>query len=281
MRTAVGLIPLVASTLSAIPLAQAPQVPPAPGNPPYTTIFCQSGALRIEAYVYKPAGDGPFPLIVYNHGSRDGQDRVEQPVPFIGRVFTRAGYAVLVPERRGYGKSDGMSVREEVGADTSGKLLNRLRAETTDVMAALECVKADPTVDASRVGIMGWSFGGIISVFAARHSHTFFAVVDQAGGALTWQRSQALQLALRDAGRDTQVPLLCMDAENDATTAAVKTVCEAARSRGIPADLRIYPPFTPTQNPSNVAAGHLLFSGQGVSTWATDVVTFFNSHRPR
>lgn len=281
MRAAVGLIPLITSTLSAIALAQAPQAPAASANPPYTTIFYQSGRLRIEAYLYKPSGEGPFPLILYNHGSRDGQDRVEQPVPFIGRVLTNAGYAVLVPERRGYGKSDGTILREEIGADMSGRLLNRLREETADAVAALEYVKkAEPAVDASRVGIMGWTFGGIISMFAARGNETFFAVVDQAGGALTWRRSQALQAALRDAARDTKVPIFCMDAENDATTEAVKTVCETAGAHGISAQLKIYPPFTPTQNPNNVAPGHLLFTGQGVLTWGRDVVTFFNAHLP-
>jgi dienelactone hydrolase len=281
MRTAIPPIPWVAFALVAISIAKGQPAPDPPGSPPYTEIFYRSGPLRIEAYLYKPAGDGPFPLVLYNHGSRDGQDRVEQPVPFIGRLFTRAGYAVLVPERRGYGKSDGRSLREEIGFDTSGKLLDRLRAETLDVMAALEYARTEPAVDTSRVGIMGWSFGGIISVFAARHSDKFFAVVDQAGGALTWQKSQALQSALRDAGRDAKAPLLCMDAENDATTDAVKEVCRAARERGTSAELRIYPPFTPSQNPSHVAPGHLLFTGQGVTKWGQDVVTFFETHRPR
>jgi dienelactone hydrolase len=279
MRTAVGLIPVVACIFSAIPLAHARQVP-ASINPPYTTIFYQSGPLRIEAYVYKPPGDGPFPLIVYNHGSREGQDRVEQPVPFIGRVFTNAGYAVLVPERRGYGRSEGSILREEIGFDLDQKLLNRLREEAGDVLAATESLKAEPFVDAARVGIMGWSFGGIASVFAARKSRAFFAVVDQAGGALTWARSRPLQAALREAAAQIPSPILCMDAENDATTEAVKDVCDAARAHGVSADLKIYPPFKPTQNPGNVAPGHLLFSGQGVSIWARDVVAFFDSHRP-
>jgi dienelactone hydrolase len=251
---------------------------PAQG-PPYDTIFYKSGSLRIEAYLYKPAGPGPFPLIVYNHGSRQGQDRVEQPMPFIGRLLTQAGYAVLVPERRGYGKSDGIMFREEVGADVAGKFLTRLHAETNDVMAALEFLKTDPAVDLSHVGIMGWSLGGIISVFAAGQRGTFFAIVNQAGGALTWDRSPALQSALRDAGRAVQAPILCMDAENDATTVAVKSVCDAARSRGTPAELKIYPPFTPTQNLNNVAPGHLIFTGQGVSIWGGDAVAFFDSHR--
>src|SRR5205085_9887365 len=127
----------------------------------------------------------------------------------------------------------------------------------------------------------GWSLGGIISVFAASHAAVFFAIVDQAGGALTWPRSPALQSALRDAGRNVQAPILCMDAENDATTAAAKSVCDAARASGISAELKIYPPFTPAQNQNNVAPGPLVFSGQGVSIWARDVITFLNTHRPQ
>jgi hypothetical protein len=72
-----------------------------------------------------------------------------------------------------------------------------------------------------------------------------------------------------------------MDAENDATTSAVKSVCDAARSRGASAELKIYPPFKPAQNPYNVAPGHLIFTGQGVSIWGQDVVAFFDTHRPR
>jgi len=277
MRKALCHILLVPVALGAIAFAQGAT---APGLPPHQTIAYKSGALRIEAYFYKPAGEGPFPLIIYNHGSRDGQDRTEQPAPFVARVLVPAGYAVLVPERRGYGTSDGMILRDEVGADLGGKLLNRLDEEAADVLAALDYAKTEPSVDASRIGMMGWSFGGIVSLLAATHRNTFFAVVDQAGGALTWQRSPALQSALREAGRGMQVPLLCMDAENDATTAAVKSVCDAARSRGVSAELRIYPPFTPAQNPARVAPGHLLFSGQGVSSWGRDVVAFFNAHRP-
>jgi dienelactone hydrolase len=276
----IGKLSLVVFAFTASLLAQTPPATTPQASPLYATIFYKSGPLRIEGYLYKPAGNGPFPLIVYNHGSREGQDRAENPFPFIGRLLTTAGYAVLVPERRGYGKSDGTTFREEVGADTAGRFLNRLHAETDDVRAALEFVKGDPDLDTSRTAILGWSLGGIISVFAASQAGAFFAIVDQAGGALTWPRSPALQSALRDAGRNVQAPILCLDAENDATTAAAKTVCDAAKARGVSAELKIYPPFTPAQNANNVAPGHLIFSGQGVSIWGRDVLAFLNSHRP-
>jgi hypothetical protein len=105
-------------------------------------------------------------------------------------------------------------------------------------------------------------------------------VVDQAGGALTWSRSGDLQSALPDAARQIHVPVLCMAAENDATTASVKSVCEAARSHGSSATLKIYPPSTPRQPTTNIAPGHLLFSVQGVSLWGKDVVAFLDQQRP-
>src|SRR5512141_2029071 len=69
--------------------------------PPHETVFYRSGTLNLEAYVYTPPGKGPFPLVVYNHGSRAGQERTEWPVAFIARWLVPEGFAVMVPERRG------------------------------------------------------------------------------------------------------------------------------------------------------------------------------------
>ena len=44
-------------------------------QPPYTELFYLSGPLRIQAYLYRPQGDGPFPLVIYNHGSRADRER--------------------------------------------------------------------------------------------------------------------------------------------------------------------------------------------------------------
>ncbi|MEO8481990.1 MAG: dienelactone hydrolase family protein [Acidobacteriota bacterium] len=168
-----------------------------------------------------------------------------------------------------------------MGADTGARMTGRLQAETDDVLAALDYAKGLPDIDIHRIGIMGWSFGGIISVFAASRSDGFYAIVDQAGGSLTWNRSRELQTAMQDAARKIRIPLLCLGAENDATTESVKSVCDNAARNGADAAVTIYPPFTPTQNLNNVAPGHLLFSGQGVAVWGQDVVRFFNTHRPR
>jgi dienelactone hydrolase len=97
--------------LSVLPaFAQQPAM-----KPPYETVFFPSGNLKIEGYIYRPQGDGPFPAVIYNHGSRAGFEREERPMARIGTAFVAAGYLVFVVERRGYGRSDGVPFGEDVG----------------------------------------------------------------------------------------------------------------------------------------------------------------------
>ena len=91
--------------------------------------------MQIEAYLYRPPGEGPFPALIYNHGSRPGLEREERPMVHIAQAFVPAGYVVLVIERRGYGKSGGATFSQEVGRDRGAKYVNRLLAEADDVGA--------------------------------------------------------------------------------------------------------------------------------------------------
>lgn len=73
----------------------------------YEEMFYASGKLRIQAYVYKPEGVGPFPVVIYNHGSRPGAERMQRPFAYIGSMLAHssgqnlqgrgAGYIVVVP----------------------------------------------------------------------------------------------------------------------------------------------------------------------------------------
>src|SRR5262245_12326717 len=98
-------------------LAAAPAHSQSPANSSYTEVFYPSGSLRIHAFLYKPKGDGPFPVIIYNHGARSGRQRLPEPNEYIGSLLTRAGYVVLIPERRGNGASDGPTLEEDIRND--------------------------------------------------------------------------------------------------------------------------------------------------------------------
>jgi dienelactone hydrolase len=171
----------------------------APDARAYEDAFYNSGSLRIQVHVFKPAGAGPFPAIIYNHGSRPGRERTPVPFSYIGTKLAADGYVVVVPERRGYGLSDGSSFTEAVGQDRGQRFVSRMREEADDVLAAADSLRALADVDSKRVGIMGWSLGGIVSVFAASRSQVFCAVIDQAGAALTWDSSPEMQRASKES----------------------------------------------------------------------------------
>src|SRR3954463_8493742 len=61
----VATLSLMLLTCARLAAAQ-PAPPPAL---PYDTLFYTHDGLTLEAYLYKPEGAGPFPLVVYNHGS--------------------------------------------------------------------------------------------------------------------------------------------------------------------------------------------------------------------
>lgn len=92
-------------------------------------------------------GDGPFPAMVTVHGS----GRATREVPrYIGELFARAGVATLVYDKRGTGESSG-----DFGAATVADF-------AADAAAAVKAAMEDPAIDASRVGVMVASQGGLL-----------------------------------------------------------------------------------------------------------------------
>jgi len=237
----------------------------------YTEVFYPSGGLRIQAYLYKPGGDGPFPVVLYNHGSRIGRERQSLPFEHVGGLLTSAGYAVLVSERRGYGRSDGLAWPDDVGKNR-GRTVARLDEEADDVLAALDYLRTQPFADMRRIGVMGWSFGGIVTMLATSRSRAFAVAVDQAGGALTWNGSPDVRTALTAAAEKSTTPTLLQVAENDRTTESITTLAEIFTKRGVPHRMVIYPPF------GTSAAGHLVFTERGLSVWSTDVLDFLGRY---
>ncbi len=71
------------------------------------------GTFTLQAFVYRPAGDGRHPLVVLSHGSSGGDPKLEVPQPELARFFTDRGFIVVVPMRRGRGKSGGTSLESE------------------------------------------------------------------------------------------------------------------------------------------------------------------------
>ena len=266
------------------------QLPAAAPPPAFDTLFYSSEGLRLEAYLFKPDGPGPFPLVVYNHGSRIGDERTERALNVASRLLLPLGYAVLVPERRGYGKSEGQTFTDEIGADRGAKFLARIEAETRDVLAAVDYVTRDPALhlDAKRMAMVGWSFGGMITTLAMGRDQRFAAGAVQAPAAANWIGKPLVQEALLKAARAIKSPMQCAVAENDTQTESTRAICEAVHGNGIATELKIYPAYIPPPPPAGTlvrppgpnapAPGHAIFGPAGVAIWGDDLVAFLRKH---
>jgi dipeptidyl aminopeptidase/acylaminoacyl peptidase len=131
-----------------------------------------SGRLLIPGYVFTPvkmSRDKRYPAVVVVHGAFHGHFDV-QFFPIIRRLVER-GYVVMFPEYRGsagYGP--------EIYANDYG------HTDVADVLAAGGYIASKPFVDGARLGILGRSRGGMLTLLAIERAPKEFKVaVDIAG----------------------------------------------------------------------------------------------------
>src|SRR5689334_11525885 len=71
-----------------------------------------AGELTLKGFLWKPPGAGPFPAILWNHGSEKLPGSVDSVAPF----FVTHGYVFFVPHRRGQGRSPGRYIMDQLNA---------------------------------------------------------------------------------------------------------------------------------------------------------------------
>lgn len=235
-----------------------------------------SGDLELRGFIFKPEGDGPFPAVLYNHGS----EKLPGSKPEIGNFFAANGYVLFVPHRRGQGRSPGnyiMDALNGVQRMARGPLMVQLLdQQSQDVAAALDFLKKLPYVDPGRIAVAGCSFGGIQTVLAAEKDLGLRAAVAFAPGAMTWRESTDIQARLVDAARRATVPVFLIQAENDYDLSPTQALSKEMEQAGKPHRAKVYPPYGTTQ-----AEGHGGFCFRGVDVWGGDVLSFLSAYSRR
>jgi dienelactone hydrolase len=234
-----------------------------------------SGGFELKGYLYLPPGPGPWPAMVYNHGSGVDQGSADIVQPGVAARLLSWGVACFMPHRRGYGNSPGPTWRAECPDEMfsegyNRQLLARLDRESDDVVAAAAHLRALPEVQGDRIGVMGSSFGGVNTLFAAAKEPRFRCAVEFAGAAMNWDRNPVLAAAMIEAAGRVACPIFFIQAENDFSIRPTRELAAALADRGERAVSRIYPPFglTPWE-------GHLL-AGRGPQVWGDDVRMFLD-----
>lgn len=216
-----------------------------------------SDVAALVATLYRPQGDGPFPLIVLSHGSptnaadrgKMGRYRVLSRI----REFTRRGFAVIVPMRRGYGDTGGAWAETYFRCSAPDYYAAGVQA-AVDLVAAVDYARTLGYVNRERIILLGQSAGGFASIAAASHSPPgVIAVVNLSGGRGGRPSTRPgepcdpdnMTRAIARFAQTIRVPVLWHYAENDRYFAPehVRAWFQAFESAGATGTLVMQPPF--------------------------------------
>jgi len=255
-------------------------------------VVVPSGKLRLKGFLWKPNGPGPFPTVLFNHGSGGADADHTAGLPMteaaekLAPLFLKHGYPFLYLFRRGQGLSADQGpfmqdiLQQEEAAKGKEALLHLQFLLATmdhleDVMAALSFLKTAPAIDAKRIAIAGHSFGGQLTLFAGERDNTVRVEVTFAAAAGSWERSPELRERLRAAAEKTKAPIMLIQAANDYSTAPSKELAEELRRLHKSYVLKIYPPVGHSSDD-----GHN-FLYLGIPQWEHDVFGFLDEHVKR
>jgi carboxymethylenebutenolidase len=253
------------------------------------TVVVPSGKLRLKAFLWKPNAPGPFPTVLFNHGSGGADADHTAGLPMteaagkLAPLFLKHGYAFLYLFRRGQGFSTDQGPfmqdilqREETAKGKEARQHLQFLLATTDhlddVMAALSFLKTAPAIDAKRIAVVGHSFGGQITLLAAERDNSVRGVVTFAAAAGSWGRSPELRERLLTAVDKASAPIMLIQAANDYSTAPSYALADELERRHKPHLLKIYPPVGKTSDD-----GHN-FLYLGIPQWEHDVFGFLDEY---
>jgi uncharacterized protein len=135
-----------------------------------------------------PDGEGPFPAVLLisgtGHNTRDEDVSGHKVFLVLADALNRNGFAVLRYDKRGVGGSSG-----NYDTATTADFVS-------DAEAAITWLKAQPHIDASRIGVLGHSEGGIIAPAVAAADKSVAFVVMIAGPCIRGDKLFVLQSAM-------------------------------------------------------------------------------------
>ncbi len=218
----------------------------------------KDGAI-VSNLLYLPANTNKekLPVIFFIHGGPVGQD--DYGFDLTRQLLAANGYAVVAVNYRG-SNGRGLDYCKAIYADWGNK-------EVLDIQGAADHLINNGRVDSSRMGIGGWSYGGILTDYTIAKDTRFKAAVSGAGSAMQlsmygvdqyilqldneigqpWKDNnyeKYLKLSYPFLHADKiKTPTLFMTGEKDFNVPAVgsEQMYQALRSIGTPTELIIYP----------------------------------------
>ena len=230
--------------------------------------------LTLRGWVYKPAGYGPFPAMVWNHGA----EKNPSARPELGLFCTQHGYVLFVPVRHGHNPSPGQyfgDIQDYIasGADRFSiqkKAVSLEEEYNQDVVAALNWLKKQAYINANAIAVTGVAYGGLQSLLAAERGLDLRACIAFSPGAMSWGSREIRQRTI-EAVQATKVPVFLLQAENDYTLDLVTCLARSSAKRAA----RTKPKFIPHWEPPMQRGKSVLPAGRKESRSKAAIFSIF------
>ena len=235
-----------------------------------------SQGMTLYGWVYKPAGDGPFPVVIWNHGSEQNP----KAHPELGLFYVKHGFVLFLPVRDGHLPSPGAYIVDEQNAIPKadveawrGKMVELHDKHNQAVVDAIAWIKQQPYVDAKRIAMTGCSYGGIQTLITGEKDLGVRALIPFAPGAMSWANTK-LQEREKESVKKAKAPLFLLQAKNDYGIGPSEVLGPMISAKGGINRAKLYPAFGTTP-----AEGHGGFacSEAGIAIWGPDVIEFLKA----
>jgi len=237
----------------------------------------KSDTLELHGFIWKPAGPGPFPAVLWNHGGDDAASATYYDKLWPPHV--RAGFLFFIPQRRGQGGSPGVSVNTQFNRAPAADR-NRMQVELYstvalgDQSAALAYLMTRPDVDVSRIAVSGWSAGGQLTLIGAEADPGYKVAVACSSASVSWDGSPELQQRLVATVAKIKIPVFLFQAQNDYSLNPQKVLGAEFKRMGKRYEEMVYPPHG-----ASAQDGHA-FCVDAPEIWGDRVTTFIRNNMP-
>ena len=253
-------------------------------------VHYDSDGVSLKAFLYLPAGAGPFAVYLWNHGSEanPSQDRK------LAQFWLGQGFAFFKPIRGGHGGNPGGYIvdgEKAIFAQETAGTLKRNAANAAilalheraneDVINAYKWLIAQPFADKQRIVVGGGSYGGIQTLLTAeqnaRQSLGIAAFVTMSPAAESWRPAWSQDLA--GAIRAAKGPIFLMQARNDYNLGPTRELGPLVEARGAPSTCLLFPEHiggAVLQSDDPHAQGHAGFFADP-SAWGGAVIDFLKA----
>ncbi len=210
--------------------------PASAAPPPPLLVEIPSGTATLHAQLFKPEGNGPFPVVIALHGCGGLGSRSE---PVQGRYrdwaeeLLKDGKAVLLPDSYG---------SRELGPQCRVKerRITARRERVGDILAARLWLIQQPWVARDRISLMGWANGASALLWAVRPQLSLRHPEPDFRSAVAFYPDCRLSSGL---GWSTRVPtLVLIGAKDDVSSPpACRQMVEGAQGRSALTRIVVYP----------------------------------------